>query len=79
MKFTREQAIDLAQQAGFTSDDAACMAHDLTRLCTLASDAALDAAIGVCHVQQQLQPTEGRAVVAACCAASIRDLKEKKP
>ena len=44
MKLTREQALRLAEQAGFASDDAACMAHDITRLCTLAADMALEAA-----------------------------------
>lgn len=44
MKFTREQALELAGQAGFASDDAACMAHDITRLCTLAADIALESA-----------------------------------
>lgn len=44
MKFTREKALHLAEQAGFASDDAACMAHDINRLCTLAADMALDAA-----------------------------------
>lgn len=47
MKFTREQVLQLAEQAGFTSDDAACMAHDIARLCTLAADAALEAAAKV--------------------------------
>lgn len=44
MKFSREQALELADQAGFASDDATCMAHDITRLCTLAADMALEAA-----------------------------------
>lgn len=44
MKFTREQALELAERAGFASDDAACMAHDITQLCTLAADIALEAA-----------------------------------
>ena len=44
MKFTREQALELAERAGFASDDAACMAHDITQLCSLAADVALEAA-----------------------------------
>ena len=77
MKFTPEQVIEMAMQAdgGISADHINVDA--LTRLCTLAADAALEGAIGVCHVQQQIQATEGRAVVAACCAASIRAMKEK--
>lgn len=33
---TREQVIEWADQAGITSDDAACQIHDLMRLCALA-------------------------------------------
>ena len=86
MKFTREQVIEMANDCGLVGygEDAgeyripaAAFHARMERLCALAADAALDAAIGVCHVQQDIQATEGRAVVAACCAASIRDMKEK--
>ena len=39
---TREQVIEWADQAGITSDDAACQIHDLMRLCAFAMSAGRD-------------------------------------
>ena len=88
MKFTRDQALQLAEQAGFASDDAACMAHDINRLCTLAADMALEVAPShpaqptpdpwrealqeECDLLHITMPADAREAVKAVVAANVR-------
>ena len=73
MKFTPEQVIEMAEEAGITSDDAACQAYELTRLCTLAADRALEAAAQKCDVTP---PQPFRPSIEA--AHAIRAMKEQQ-
>lgn len=86
---TREQVIAAFiadfEPMGYQIDLAKC------RCCTFASESTQDAFMGftagrdqglreakeVCEVQQSIQPNEPRAVVAACCAAAIEQLRGK--
>lgn len=74
MKFTREQVIEMAREAGSrgeTADgNARIMTYEqLTRLCTLAADAALEAAAVECEKYDSLR-IDG-------AGETIRAMKEK--
>jgi len=91
MKFTREQVIEMARGAGFDVElagvfdptegviGAGDLSDELTRLCTLAADRALEAAAvecdGVYHQHIGPQFGEVRYGIAAC-ATAIRAMKE---
>jgi len=80
---TREQVIEWADQAGITSDDAACQIHDLTSLCTLAMSAGreqgLREAEEVCErtAAEGMRFTGTREQGAKQCAAAIEQLRGK--
>jgi len=81
MKFTPEQVIEMAREAGWCVPDDAVTAWIArqTRLCTLAADRALEAAAvecdGVYHQHIGPQFGEVRYGIAAC-ATAIRAMKE---
>ena len=87
---TREQVIQMAAEAGFVgygedmgeySIPAPAFIARLERVIeaahTAGRDQGLREAKEVCEVQQSIQPNEPRAVVAACCAATIEQLRGK--
>ena len=79
MKFTREQVIEMAREAGGGLESEHANLSALTRLCTLAADAALEAAAQ--KVAQMGHWTGGHGLPRTPrpeeCAAAIRAMKEK--
>lgn len=69
MKFTREQVIEMAREAGIKRDEHLILSACITHLCTLAADAALEAAAVECEKYDSLR-IDG-------AGETIRDLKDK--
>jgi len=90
MKFTREQVIEMAKAAGLSIDCRNAIDGDevvqeaywrvitdeISRLCTLAADRALEAAAGASDSQIQRWVDDRARYAASECATAIRAMKE---
>ena len=78
MKFTPEQVIEMAREAGWCVPDDAVTAWIArqTRLCTLAADRALEAAAHASNAQIERWVDDRARYAASECAAAIRAMKE---
>jgi len=89
MKFTPEQVIEMAREAGFVVDELSrqhqpkCINHTnwmvddlLAAICTLAADRALEAAAHASNAQIERWVDDRARYAASECAAAIRAMKE---